>query len=468
MALRFLNWMRKYSRFEASGVRAKICDGSPPLRATNASRRSRAEVLKALGVTCEGWRIGSKRRRKHSLTRIVLGGGIVSFRDWGDKIRAANLARQALIRPLLALGKLRAHDGDVLEDFAPRHAHARAQNRATNARARFDAHVFPKHALRHARARFDRRGLVLHNVEPFLRHPFQRDVRVEVAPDGRKLVPVAFRDVRGYALAALDGGHVNVRHGVREDGFPARAARDVVEDASVEDLNPREHQRRVPAAAGLRVAAEAFDEAVAHVHDAVALARGVRAKDERRERSRSPVRFERGREVYVGRELSVDDDEVVRVEERSRVVYRAARAEYLRLFDVVEPHAEPELRAVAEGFAHGLGPVVKVDHNVVEALAREVLGDVAHERAVHEGYRGLGAVNRQGPEPRAVAGGENHRAHLWSSAPHFSSVCAKSFVELSTRAPRASKATRVRVAEMHARTKAPQPDERACRARLSI
>src|ERR1051325_5231300 len=98
MALRFLKGTRKYSRVEASGVSAAICDESPPLRATKASRRSRAEVLKALGVTCVGWRIGSKRL-KLSLTRKLLGRRIVSFRNRGDKIRAANLTAQALLGP---------------------------------------------------------------------------------------------------------------------------------------------------------------------------------------------------------------------------------------------------------------------------------------------------------------------------------------------------------------------------------
>ena len=55
MALRFLKEIRKYSRVEASGVKARICAASPLLRATKPSSRSRAEVLKALGVTCEGW-----------------------------------------------------------------------------------------------------------------------------------------------------------------------------------------------------------------------------------------------------------------------------------------------------------------------------------------------------------------------------------------------------------------------------
>src|SRR3954469_16808012 len=101
---------------------------------------------------------------------------------------------------------------------------------------------------------------------------------------------------------------------------------------------------------------------------------------------------ERRGEVYVGRNLSVDDDEGVRIEQRARVRNRAARAEYLLLLYVVETRAEA--RAVAQGFAHRLGPMVKVDDHILEAVAREVLRDVAHERAAHERYRGLRAVNR--------------------------------------------------------------------------
>src|SRR3712207_566957 len=167
MAFRFLKGLGKYSRAGGWGVRARIRGASPPLRSTKDSRRSRAEVLKALGVTCEGWCIEkySKSSGDGSVrfTRKLWGRRIVSLRNRGDKIRAADLTFEALLGPLLALRQLRAHDRDVLEDFAARDAHARAEDGAADARARLDPHALPQHALRHARALFDKCGLVLHH-----------------------------------------------------------------------------------------------------------------------------------------------------------------------------------------------------------------------------------------------------------------------------------------------------------------
>src|SRR3712207_1834590 len=206
MAFRFLKGIRKYSRVEASGVRARIRAASPPLRSTKDSRRSRAAVLKALGVTCEGWCIEkySKSSGDGSVrfTRKLLGRRIVSLRNRGDKIRAANLTFEPLLGPLLALDQLRAHDRDALEDFASSDAHARAEHGAAHSRARLHVRAFPEHALLDGRALFDERGLVPHHVAAFQLH--ERDVRVEVSPDGREFVPVAARDVRGHALALLN------------------------------------------------------------------------------------------------------------------------------------------------------------------------------------------------------------------------------------------------------------------------
>ena len=104
---------------------------------------------------------------------------------------------------------------------------------------------------------------------------------------------------------------------------------------------------------------------------------------------------------------------MVAVEEVAGVADGAARAEDDRLLDVVEAHAEGA--PVAERFADGLGLVVQVDDDVVEPVAGQVLGDVADERPPPERDCGLGAVNRQRPQPRPVARGKNHRTHRGSS-----------------------------------------------------
>jgi hypothetical protein len=244
------------------------------------------------------------------------------------------------------------------------------------------------------------------HVAPLVFH--QREADVQVARDGRKLVPAPLGDVRHDALAARDGLRVNVRGRVRE-----AAARDVVEDARLHNLNPREHQRHVllVIAARLGHPAETRDEAVAAGLDhAEAFAPRVGQQDERGERVRPPVRAKRRRQVNVRDDLAVDDEEGVAVEQMPRVVERAARPEDGLLLDVVQPDAEAA--AVAQRRADGVRPVVQIDDDLAAAVAAEVFGDVADQRFSEERDGGFRAVNGQRPQPRPVTGSKNHGSHL--------------------------------------------------------
>ena len=144
-------------------------------------------------------------------------------------------------------------------------------------------------------------------------------------------------------------------------------------------------------------------------NDAEALATSVGQQNECRDCVRLSMSLERGIQIDVSDDLSVDDDKRLVLEERARVVERAARAEYHRLFNVMKLHAETT--AIAERSSHRLGTMMQVHHDLIDAVAGEIFGDVTDEWFSEDRYRGFGAVFSEWPKACAVAGRKNDRAH---------------------------------------------------------
>src|SRR5215213_1764255 len=119
--------------------------------------------------------------------------------------------------------------------------------------------------------------------------------------------------------------------------------------------------------------------------------------------------LERRRQIDVSDDFAVHDDKRLVLEELARVVERAARAQYLRFFNVMKLHAEPT--AVAECTSHGLRTMMQVHDDLIDAVACEILGDVTDEWFSQDWYRGFGAVFSEWPKACAIAGRKNDGAH---------------------------------------------------------
>src|SRR6185369_12143018 len=124
--------------------------------------------------------------------------------------------------------------------------------------------------------------------------------------------------------------------------------------------------------------------------------------------------LDRGIQIDVGDDLSVDDDKRIVLEECARVVERAARAEYHRLFNVIKLH--PETAAITERSSHRLRTMMQVHDDLIDAIAGEILGDVTDKRFSQNRYRGFGAVFSEWPKACTVAGRKNNRAHQGSGS----------------------------------------------------
>ncbi len=72
-------------------------------------------------------------------------------------------------------------------------------------------------------------------------------------------------------------------------------------------------------------------------------------------------------EIDVAQRVAVDDDERrVAVEQRQGVAGAPGGSQQARLPGI--PHVEPEVRAVADQARDRLGPVVQIEHDVVDLL----------------------------------------------------------------------------------------------------
>src|ERR1051326_3835875 len=127
------------------------------------------------------------------------------------------------------------------------------------------------------------------------------------------------------------------------------AARDVVKDTRVENLNAGKHQRLL-ARSGIKLclwhSGEPSDQTVASFDDAEPFALFVLKQHECRQRVSPLVISQRGAQIDICNDLSIDDDEGVVFQEVSRIIHCAAGAEDRRLVNVFQPDAE--LAAIAQ------------------------------------------------------------------------------------------------------------------------
>ena len=107
--------------------------------------------------------------------------------------------------------------------------------------------------------------------------------------------------------------------------------------------------------------------------------------------------------------VAVEHDERV-VDALRGVANRAAGAERRRLDDVAQPHARAG--AVAEHFFDAARLVVEAEDDLVDlGNLLEEIDLVVEERAIEDRHDGLRRMNRQRPEARALASGEQNGLH---------------------------------------------------------
>src|SRR5687767_6343887 len=119
--------------------------------------------------------------------------------------------------------------------------------------------------------------------------------------------------------------------------------------------------------------------------------------------------LERGVQIDVGDDLSVDDDKRLLFEELACVVECAAGPEDHWFFNIIE--FDSEATAIPQRAPDRLGTVMQVHHDLVNTITGKIFGDVANERFSENRYRGFSAVFGEWPESCAVTGGKNDRAH---------------------------------------------------------
>src|SRR4051794_4052578 len=193
-------------------------------------------------------------------------------------------------------------------------------------------------------------------------------------------------------------------HRIRKD-----TTRNIVKDPRLEYVNSREHQRRLTTAVRDRHAAKSRDPTRFCVYNAETLTTGVGQQHECRDRVSFAMCLECGVQIDVSDELSINDDERLVLEERARVVERAARAEYHRLFNVMKLHTEAT--AITERAPHRVRTMMQVHDDLIDTVASEIFSDVSDERLSEDGNRGFGAVFSEWPKACAVAGRKNDCAH---------------------------------------------------------
>src|ERR1041384_1336851 len=101
-------------------------------------------------------------------------------------------------------------------------------------------------------------------------------------------------------------------------------------------MNAGKHQRRLSCFTLDGHASESLNSTVLSFHDAEALTTTIRKQHQRRDGVHLPMSLERGVQVDVSNDFSVDDDKRLLFEKLARVVERAAGPEYLRLLYVIE------------------------------------------------------------------------------------------------------------------------------------
>ncbi|CAM5538707.1 hypothetical protein STANM309S_00859 [Streptomyces tanashiensis] len=151
-------------------------------------------------------------------------------------------------------------------------------------------------------------------------------------------------------------------------------------------------------------------------------AEGARVLDqgevERDVRAGGGVGRDEGLDVQAREDVPVEDEDRLvgaRVQSRGDVAYRAAGAEGLLLGDVLQ--AQAEVRAVTEVGLEDLGQVGGGEHDVLHAGGAGPGQLMGQEGDARRRDHGLGRVDREGSQPRALATDQEDRfCHLVVSA----------------------------------------------------
>ena len=229
-------------------------------------------------------------------------------------------------------------------------------------------------------------------------------VHLEVLRRRADVDPVAVVDVGDERLAALDE-----RREVAALDRPGGVLRDAIEGVRLEDVDAG-----VDGVAGDLVFARLLEEAL-HVAVGVGLdqAVGARVVDRRQHDGRLglalAVQREHRAQIDLGQHVAVEDDH--RLGQRvAGVADGAAGAERHRLDDVAE--LEAEAVAVAEDLLDAPRLVVQAEDDLVDlGHLPQQIDLVVEKRPVEDRHDRLRRVDRQRPQARALAAGEQDGFH---------------------------------------------------------
>src|SRR5580700_424616 len=121
------------------------------------------------------------------------------------------------------------------------------------------------------------------------------------------------------------------------------------------------------------------------------------------------MEIEEAIEPHIGDFVAADHEERLVVEERLDFLHTARAAQQLRLVRIVKLDAEP--RAVAERRDNGVGEIVRVDRDLVEAVRLEIMEQVRGVGDAGNRDERFGNELGQRIEPRRETSGQDHRLH---------------------------------------------------------
>jgi hypothetical protein len=228
-------------------------------------------------------------------------------------------------------------------------------------------------------------------------------VRLEVRRRRADVLPVPVGHVPVHGCTGLERGR---EHLAREVDRPALG--DEVEDLGFEHVDARvdgvaEH---LPPS---RLLQKALDAPVLTGDDDAELERVLhRAQRDGRQSVVLLVERDHGREIDVGQHVPRNHEEALG-QLLTRVAHRSGRAERRLLGGV--GHAHPELAAVAEVAADGVGQEGDRHDDVGDPVASQQRHDVLHHRSPDQRQHRLGQVRGLGAQTGALATGHDHRLH---------------------------------------------------------
>ncbi len=228
-------------------------------------------------------------------------------------------------------------------------------------------------------------------------------VRLEVGGGRAHVLPVAVGHVAVEGLAGIEDGREDLAGEV--DRPPVGNA---VEDLGLEDVDARVDgvaEHLAPA----RLLEEALDRPVfTRDHDPELEGVLDRAQRDGGQRLVLLVIGDHRRQVDVRQDVAGYHEKALG-QLLARVAHRTGRAEG-RLLGGVD-HRDPELAAVTEVAADGVGQEGDRDDDVGDAVAPQQRHDVLHHRTTDEGEHRLGQVGGLRAQPGALAAGHDHGLH---------------------------------------------------------